>query len=203
MSTEADHSVPINDEISNILLMSEATTGHQTQNLITSNVGIDEIDIKNHTRKSKSSDPTITTRKNKITYQNEDEIKKDWKIGSDLQLYSKSLGKWFAGKITNIIMDNHAEWLTVKYDKSREKEVQRFDDTVKPTEKQLIRKSWKTGSSLQLYSRSLGKWFAGEIIKITKDDHGEWLEVVYDKSRRKEVQRLDTSVKPTQKQLMK
>ena len=59
-----------------------------------------------------------------------------------------------------------------------------------------IRAGWKTGTACQIYSTSKNKWFCGEITQIFTDEEGEWLEVIYDKSMSKQVQRYSTGIRP-------
>ena len=42
-----------------------------------------------------------------------------------------------------------------------------------------IRKQWKVGSKVEVYSNSAKKWFEGDITRIFFDAEGEWLEVQY------------------------
>jgi len=59
-----------------------------------------------------------------------------------------------------------------------------------------LRASWKTGSPCQIYSNSKKKWFMGEVAQIFTDEEGEWLEVRYDKSMSKQVQRYSSDIRP-------
>eukprot|EP00486_Rosalina_sp_Unknown_P001532 CAMPEP_0201564098 /NCGR_PEP_ID=MMETSP0190_2-20130828/2035_1 /ASSEMBLY_ACC=CAM_ASM_000263 /TAXON_ID=37353 /ORGANISM="Rosalina sp." /LENGTH=606 /DNA_ID=CAMNT_0047979789 /DNA_START=209 /DNA_END=2029 /DNA_ORIENTATION=+ len=59
-----------------------------------------------------------------------------------------------------------------------------------------IRASWKTGAHCQIYSNSKKKWFQGEVAQIFTDEEGEWLEVRYDKSMSKQVQRYSSDIRP-------
>jgi len=58
------------------------------------------------------------------------------------------------------------------------------------------RASWKMGAKCQIYSNSKKKWFYGEVAQIFTDEEGEWLEVRYDKSMSKQVQRYSTDIRP-------
>ena len=49
-----------------------------------------------------------------------------------------------------------------------------------------VRRKWKMGSRVEIYSNSAKKWFAGKIAKIEKYHHGyedeegeEWLEIIF------------------------
>jgi len=66
-----------------------------------------------------------------------------------------------------------------------------------------IRAGWKMGASCQIYSNSKKKWFYGEVAQIFTDEEGEWLEVRYDKSMSKQVQRYSTDIRPDPKDLEK
>eukprot|EP01083_Nonionella_stella_P280957 955964_1 len=59
-----------------------------------------------------------------------------------------------------------------------------------------IRAGWKTGANCQIYSNSKKKWFQGEVAQIFTDEEGEWLEVRYDKSMSKQVQRYSSDIRP-------
>eukprot|EP01083_Nonionella_stella_P060387 157710_1 len=43
----------------------------------------------------------------------------------------------------------------------------------------MIRKQWKVGSKVEVYSSSKNKWYEGDITRIFIDSEGEWLEVQY------------------------
>jgi len=59
-----------------------------------------------------------------------------------------------------------------------------------------IRAGWKTGDRCRIYSKSKKKWFRGEVSIIFTDEEGEWLEIRYDKSMSKQVQRYSADIKP-------
>ena len=59
-----------------------------------------------------------------------------------------------------------------------------------------LRAGWKTGAACQIYSNSKKKWFSGEVAQIFTDEEGEWLEVRYDKSMSKQVQRYSSDIRP-------
>eukprot|EP01083_Nonionella_stella_P144333 450477_1 len=63
-----------------------------------------------------------------------------------------------------------------------------------------IRAGWKINSRCQIYSNSKKKWFLGEIVRITTDEQGEWLEVRYNQYMSKQVQRYGSEIKPQQLQ---
>ncbi len=43
----------------------------------------------------------------------------------------------------------------------------------------MLRKQWKVGSKVEVYSSSKRKWYEGDITRIFVDSEGEWLEVQY------------------------
>jgi len=59
------------------------------------------------------------------------------------------------------------------------------------------------GAKCQIYSNSRKKWFYGEVAQIFTDEEGEWLEVRYDKSMGKQVQRYNTDIRPYPEELKK
>mmetsp|Transcript_10328 Transcript_10328/g.16661 ORF Transcript_10328/g.16661 Transcript_10328/m.16661 type:complete len:623 (+) Transcript_10328:199-2067(+) len=59
-----------------------------------------------------------------------------------------------------------------------------------------VRAAWKTGAVCQIYSNSKKRWFSGEVAQIFTDEEGEWLEVRYDKSMSKQVQRFSSDIRP-------
>ena len=58
-----------------------------------------------------------------------------------------------------------------------------------------LRNEWKVGSFVEIYSNSKRKWFLGEIITIFDDNEGEWLEIRYNKSMSKQVQRYSSDIR--------
>eukprot|EP01083_Nonionella_stella_P291052 990442_1 len=55
-----------------------------------------------------------------------------WNMGSELEIYSRSEGKWFDGKIKDIKNnDDDSEWLRIVYGK-KTKSVQRFNEHIRP-----------------------------------------------------------------------
>merc|ERR1719273_2253995 len=59
-----------------------------------------------------------------------------------------------------------------------------------------IRQSWKKGSTVEVLSKTLGKWFLGTIKEIEVDEEGEWLMINYAKNRSKETQRFYEDIRP-------
>jgi len=70
-------------------------------------------------------------------------------------------------------------------------------------EESVIRSQWKMGASCQIYSNSKKKWFGGEVAQIFTDEEGEWLEIRYDKSMSKQVQRYSSDIRPNPDELKK
>jgi len=60
------------------------------------------------------------------------------------------------------------------------------------------RNAWKIGSQVQIYSEGQMKWQKGEIVKIFKDNEGEWLVIKYAGFRTKEIQRFSNYIRPMQ-----
>lgn len=77
------------------------------------------------------------------------------------------------------------------------------DSTPKASPDAWIRKQWKVGSKVEVYSNSARKWFEGDITRIFYDAEGEWLEVQYaiqQMMRLKQIPRDDKeAIRPTTK----
>eukprot|EP01084_Bolivina_argentea_P204654 349522_1 len=58
-----------------------------------------------------------------------------------------------------------------------------------------IRQDWKPGSFVQIFSGTWQKWFFGRITQILNDEEGEWIEVHYYKSMRKQVKRFASDLR--------
>ncbi|ETO14532.1 hypothetical protein RFI_22835 [Reticulomyxa filosa] len=52
---------------------------------------------------------------NKRDEDEDSEVRKEWGIGSQVEVYSASLKQWVAGDITRIFLDGEGEWLEVQY----------------------------------------------------------------------------------------
>mmetsp|Transcript_55474 Transcript_55474/g.92213 ORF Transcript_55474/g.92213 Transcript_55474/m.92213 type:complete len:319 (-) Transcript_55474:290-1246(-) len=59
-----------------------------------------------------------------------------------------------------------------------------------------LRDRWIAGQKCEIFSMSKGLWFTGKITKIFIDHEGEWLEIVYNKTCTKQVQRFSPNVRP-------
>lgn len=59
-----------------------------------------------------------------------------------------------------------------------------------------LREQWNAGQKCEIYSISKDQWFTGKIHDIFIDDEGEWLEIRYNKSCSKQVQRYSVNVRP-------
>jgi len=67
------------------------------------------------------------------------------------------------------------------------KEVNRYDEeSVRP-----VPKGWQEGSAVEVFSSSKNKWYRGIVDTITKDNDGEWLNVIYSDGVTKPVKRYD------------
>ena len=63
---------------------------------------------------------------------NVDGVRTSWDIGSEIEIYSRSIKKWVKGYIINTFIDNsNNEWLKVKYGK-KIKSIQRFCNAIRP-----------------------------------------------------------------------
>ena len=65
----------------------------------------------------------------------DDPIRKSWKKGSKLEIYSESKEQWYNGKIERIFHDEEGEWLAIKYNGFNLKEVQRFTQFIRPIQR--------------------------------------------------------------------
>eukprot|EP01083_Nonionella_stella_P193934 715672_1 len=74
-------------------------------------------------------------------------------------------------------------------------EITQNEEQAQETRKR-IRKSWVVGSTVEIYSSSLRKWFDGQVIRIFTDAEGEWLEVKYSDNKVKQIQRLNEHIRP-------
>ena len=59
-----------------------------------------------------------------------------------------------------------------------------------------LREEWIAGQKCEIYSISKDQWFTGKIHDVFIDDEGEWLEIRYNKSCSKQVQRYSVNVRP-------
>ena len=63
-----------------------------------------------------------------------------------------------------------------------------------------IRRQWKKGSKLEVYSQSKKEWFKGKVERVYKDDLGEWLVVIYDDGEmEKDLERWHKDLRPYRK----
>eukprot|EP00494_Astrolonche_serrata_P001982 UN01988 len=56
----------------------------------------------------------------------------DWKIGSRVEVYSRTKDEWSPGEIKDFTEDAEGEWITVIYGQNRTKETQRYYDDIRP-----------------------------------------------------------------------
>jgi len=154
------------------------------------------------------------------------QLRKNWKVNSEVLVFSNSLKEWFQGKIVHIYSDSQGEWLRVSYGHGRfSKEIHRNDyESIRPTDEDLrrlsktdstgarrkslskneelikVREAWKAGDEVEVFSQGAKRWIRGEIREITNDHEGEWMVVFYKKSNgqmnRKEVKRFSKFVRP-------
>eukprot|EP01084_Bolivina_argentea_P273384 465664_1 len=64
-----------------------------------------------------------------------------------------------------------------------------------------IRKGWKHGSKVNVYSHTAIQWVTGTVERKFQDDEGEWLEIKYsinNKVRFKQIQRYNDNIRPWQ-----
>eukprot|EP01084_Bolivina_argentea_P292166 502229_1 len=61
-----------------------------------------------------------------------EQLRRNWKVGSLCEVYSDSRKQWFEGQIIDIYSDQEGEWLKINYAKVSTKEVQRFSDSIRP-----------------------------------------------------------------------
>lgn len=61
--------------------------------------------------------------------------RKKWKVGSKVEIYSDSKSKWIKGNIIKIFHDDEGEWLQVKYSGFSVKEIQRYNQFIRPIQK--------------------------------------------------------------------
>jgi len=86
---------------------------------------------------------------NKLTPKNlliDEHIRVAWKPGSQVEIYSESQSKWNRGKIVKIFEDAEGEWMVIKYAGST-KEIQRFNECVRPIAEQMHSLKQQSSSS--------------------------------------------------------
>eukprot|EP01083_Nonionella_stella_P036821 100451_1 len=80
-------------------------------------------------------------------YSKEDDNRRNqWQEGSKVEIYSEGQNKWQKGEILEIFNDAEGEWLVIKYAGFRTKEIQRFSNYIRPSQKkkkQPVKKSPK------------------------------------------------------------
>eukprot|EP00483_Globobulimina_turgida_P006948 UN06962 len=60
----------------------------------------------------------------------------------------------------------------------------------------ILKELWRTDQKCEIYSVSKRMWFAGKITDIFFDDEGEWIEVKYNRTCTKQVQRCSENIRP-------
>eukprot|EP00490_Sorites_sp_Unknown_P028959 CAMPEP_0114664440 /NCGR_PEP_ID=MMETSP0191-20121206/28826_1 /TAXON_ID=126664 /ORGANISM="Sorites sp." /LENGTH=121 /DNA_ID=CAMNT_0001906617 /DNA_START=33 /DNA_END=395 /DNA_ORIENTATION=+ len=74
----------------------------------------------------------MSSRPASVTEEQEKNIRKGWKVGDWLEVFSKSRNEWFRAKVIEIYKDEDGEWLAVVVENTMIKEVQRYNDDVRP-----------------------------------------------------------------------
>lgn len=80
-------------------------------------------------------------------------LRQSWTTNSPVEVYSQSRNKWFGGHIVKTLNDGEGEWLTIRYNKSTSKQVQRFCEDVRPVQ---IKKA-KSKTKSKTTSKESGK----------------------------------------------
>jgi len=103
---------------------------------------------------SKSSSKSNENANKKVSFDNtendysttlnaDQEQRKEWKIGSKVEVYSLSNDKWEKGKIIKILNDTKGEWLEVRYCGFSTVQIQRYNSYIRPIEKKKTKKNVK------------------------------------------------------------
>ena len=77
----------------------------------------------------------------------DDAQRKQWKVGSKVQIYSDSKSKWMKAEIIKVFNDDKGEWLEVKYAGST-KEIQRYNQCIKPFQNKKKKRKRNTQKSI-------------------------------------------------------
>ena len=122
----------------------------------------------------------------------ESSTRQNWRVGSAVEIFSKSADQWCMGSITRIFEDDEGEWLHVDYvinhTSKRCKQVPRNNrSTIRPlqpssssaTNAPNDARTWVQGSNLEVYSRRNEKWMLGTVIGVS-GRKGVCLEIEYD-----------------------
>lgn len=114
-----------------------------------------------------------------------------WQIGDAVEIYSRSMNRWYEGEIATRIKDPTTDWFRIKFFTESTfayKDV-RVDDKGTLRHLQVVRQSWGIGTPVRIYSKSSKMWFRGQIKNVIHDDEGEWLEIQYGKGLTKQIKR--------------
>ena len=109
----------------------------------------------------------------------------DFRVGCEVEVFSKTQNDWFAGKIVGAFSDDEGDWLVIEYRLTQRKEVMRESKDLRPRCVSIDK--LRVGSEVEFYSKMQKKWFAGKVIGISEDDKERWLEVEYNVTHRKDV----------------
>lgn len=108
---------------------------------------------------------------------NDNNLRKGWKEGSMVEIYSNSKQKWFKGEIIKIVVDvSNIEWLIVKYNETVLKEIQRENDLIRPYHKILNETKSKSSTLIERVNnttnsiKSQCKDFKIKLESVTNDD---------------------------------
>jgi len=64
----------------------------------------------------------------------DDYCRQNWKVGTQLGVYSNSRRQWFEGTIVDVFTDEEGEWLEIQLEEDMIKQLQRFSDDLRVTE---------------------------------------------------------------------
>ena len=57
------------------------------------------------------------------------------------------------------------------------------------------RRTWRVASKVEIFSKRSDAWFPGVVIRIFRDEGGEWLEVAYKQNFTKQIKRFDIDIR--------
>eukprot|EP01083_Nonionella_stella_P177226 622238_1 len=80
-------------------------------------------------------------------------VRTTWTTGSKCEVYSKSKNAWFDGTVDEIIIDEEGEWLQIKYNETRIKQIQRFSSDIRAYSNETrIKQIQRFSSDIRAYS---------------------------------------------------
>eukprot|EP00466_Bigelowiella_natans_P019069 jgi/Bigna1/67992/fgenesh1_pg.5_\ len=143
-------------------------------------------------------------------------IREAWKVGDKVEVFSFSKNQWMRAEIFRIFIESGRRWVEARFHQGLLKKDVAVEDTeaIRPIPKvrsgqsgnypspeevdAQIRRSWKMGDVVLVFSNTKNQWFRASINRVYRDDVGEWLQVMYDKYS-KEISRKDLAmIKPTE-----